>query len=290
MSHAQVLCLFLWFVCSLCALWRVKTQAHTVKSGGTVERPFYNIVNLVIYDERNAHEREMKSQLQRLLRDADHGSTNSTTIRQLFISCDPACADVARESGLSGESTGDMLHVGCEESYVPGILQKTVKSMQFCLETLDFDLLIRSNVSTVIDFGRLPMPELLTHARRSHGELLYASTSILHFSEQGKDDVAFASGTNIILNRQAVEHVVTHSDALDMQKPDDVAIGELFQGVATPHQTSTRMTWNDDDPLGVVFRNRDASENRSIDVRRMASIVNRIIDRNPLPRATFVSL
>jgi hypothetical protein len=46
------------------------------------------------------------------------------------------------------------------------------------------------------------------------------------------------------------------------------------------------MTWNDDDPLGVVFRNRDASENRSIDVRRMASIVNRIIDRHPLPRAT----
>ena len=260
MWHLPVLLL-----CAACALLiyiQEKFSQHkhgdTIKSGGSLARPFYRIVNLVIYDERNDHERQMQSQLQRLFRDANYASYT----RQLFIACDP--------TSLEAQENNHMLYVGCEESYAPGILQKSIKAMQFCLQTFDFDILIRSNISTIIDFDRLPMTELTSN------EVLYASTSIMHLNEPEK---AFASGTNIILNRNAVEYIVTHSDALDIQKPDDVAIGEILRGVATPYQTSTLMTWDEDNPSGVVFRNRDPNHDRSKDVRRMESIVSMILSR-----------
>ena len=103
------------------------------------------VVNLVIYDEAQEHERLMRHELVRLAR-------HTRDVTQLFVTMSPHC-DVAHQRG-------DVLYVpGCE-SYIPGILHKTLEAMEYCVRNLAFDVIVRSNISTVIDFRRLPLHEL----------------------------------------------------------------------------------------------------------------------------------
>lgn len=223
------------------------------KSYGLTLRP--RIVNLIIYNESSEYERQMQSELQRLFNGAKYGSYT----KQLFISCKPTLTDVTHESG-------HMLYIKCSESYIPGILHKTIEAMQYCMQTYEFDILIRSNISTVIDFHRLQIHPTY--------DFFYGSSYVWNRSEPDK---SFASGTNIILNRRAVEYLIANLDYTQIKTPDDVAIGDVLSRVTIPYQMPVKMIWNYDDPNGVVFRNRDEKDDRTKDVTRMASIVDRLL-------------
>jgi hypothetical protein len=77
-------------------------------------------------------------------------------------------------------------------------LHKTLEALAYCARNYAFDFCVRSNVSTVIDFARLPLGELDEGVQ-------YASTYIWH------GDAPFASGTNIFLSRAAVAYVLARS-------------------------------------------------------------------------------
>ena len=210
------------------------------------------IVNLVIYDEAQEHERLMRHELVRLAR-------HTRDVTQLFVTMSPHC-DVVHQ-------LGDVLYVPGRESYVPGILHKTLEAVAYCTRHLAFDFIVRSNISTVIDFQRLPLHELTD-------TLVYASAYMWNKEDRSS---AFASGTNIILNRAAVDFMLQHRDRLNHGTIDDVAIGALMCTATTPRELSTKMIWNDECTAsqGAVFRNR--SEDRYADVARMRRIVDRII-------------
>lgn len=223
----------------------------------------YRFANVVIFHEGVPHEREMKAQLRRLC---------PPSVRQIFVTMRAGLPDsYDRDSGVlyvSGSESRTPLDV---QSHIPGVLHKSIVAMRHCLDTLEFDFLVRSNISTVIDFGRLPVDEL------PRG-VAYGSTCVWHSGEPR----AFASGTNIILSRAATELLVSRSAELDMTTIDDVAIGAFFAraGVAAT-QLSSAMVWDTDDERGVVFRNRDFSdETRAADVRRMGQIVDRLLKRD----------
>ena len=209
------------------------------------------IVNLVIYNEENEHERKMKHELVRL---AQH----TRGVRHLFVSMSSKCTEV--------HVRGDVLYVpGCE-SYIPGILYKTLEALEYCVRNFHFDFIVRSNISTVIDFPRLPLHELTD-------EIVYASAYM--WNKDDRDNV-YASGTNIILNRAAVDFLISHRDQINSDDIDDVAIGRLLSRVTVPRQLSTEMVWNNESIDGVVFRNR--TDSREKDVKRMHKIVDRIIE------------
>jgi hypothetical protein len=134
------------------------------------------------------------------------------------------------------------------------------------MKTYDFDILVRSNISTVIDFNRLQI--------NTTDDFFYASSYIWNRSEP---DQSFASGTNIVLNRRAVEYAIANLDYTQLKTPDDVALGDVLRRVTVPYQMPVKMSWNDDDPSAVVFRNRDEMNDRTKDVTRMASIVDRLL-------------
>jgi len=142
-------------LCALCISYFInykiilegfKVFSHNPSSKSCVRasRPYYRIVNLVIYDESSKYEQQMQAELQRLFKGAKYGAYT----KQLFISCKPILTDITHESG-------HMLYIKCSESYIPGILHKTIDAMKYCMQTYDFDILIRSNISTIIDFHRL---------------------------------------------------------------------------------------------------------------------------------------
>jgi hypothetical protein len=209
----------------------------------------YRVVNIVIYNDAHEHERSMKLELVRLAR-------LTRDVKSLFVSLS-TCSDMHERDGV--------LHVPGTESFVPGILHKTMEALAYCVRHFQFDFVVRSNISTVIDFPRLPLHELTD-------PIVYASAYMWNKDDRAN---AFASGTNIILNRAAVEFLLAYRDRIDHGVIDDVAIGRALTPVAVPRQLSTEMVWNGEDRTGLVFRNR--SDDRAEDVARMRRIVDRII-------------
>ena len=217
----------------------------------------YRVVNLVIYDEAHEHERLMRRELARLAR-------HTRGVTQLFVSMSPRCDAVHQRDGV--------LYVPGRESYVPGILHKTLEAMAYCTRHLAFDFIVRSNISTVIDFERLPLHELTD-------TLVYASAYMWNKDDRSR---AFASGTSIILNRAAVDFMLLHRGRMRRDTIDDVAIGALMSSATSARELSTKMVWNDESVVqGAVFRNR--SDDRYEDVARMRRIVDRIIATRVAP-------
>ena len=209
----------------------------------------YRVVNLVIYNAAERHEVLMRRVLERL---------THTDVKRLFVSLTPGCTHVTERDGT--------LHVPGDESFIPGILHKTLEALSYCTRSFDFDFVVRSNISTVIDFSRLfgILPE-------PSDRPVYAST---HVWNEHSGSEAFASGTNIILNAAAVAYVLAARSELRMDTIDDVALGMLLRRVTVPRQLSPPMVWSDAGD-GVVFRNRGAD--RMHDVARMARRVDRIM-------------
>jgi hypothetical protein len=220
----------------------------------------HRVVNVVIYNDAHEHERLMKLELLRL-------ASRTSEVKSLFVSMSPRCSVVHESDGV--------LHVPGNESFIPGILHKTMEALAYCVRHFEFDFVVRSNISTVIDFPRLPLHELTD-------PIVYSSAYMWNRDDRAN---AFASGTNIILNRVAVDCLLAYRDRMDHGVIDDVAISRVLSPVSVPRQLSTEMVWNGEDRAGIVFRNR--SDDRADDVARMRRIVDRIIedreDRGPCP-------
>jgi hypothetical protein len=237
-------------ICVVVAMWTEKGVGSHHDLVDTLPR--YSIVNLVIYNESSSYERLMRRELERL---------EYRGVKRLFVSLSPECTAVHERDGT--------LYVPGSESFIPGILHKTLEALSYCASSFRFEFVVRSNISTVIDFDRLM--GIIPHRNRG---VLYAST---HIWGPGSPVGAFASGTNIVLNAAAASYVLSARGYLNMDAIDDVSIGELMRRVTKPLQLNQPMVWNDDSEassIGVVFRNR--SEDRMNDVARMARIVDRI--------------
>jgi hypothetical protein len=46
----------------------------------------------------------------------------------------------------------DVIFIKGEESMVPGCLDKTIRSIEFLLKNMEFDFILRTNMSSVFDF------------------------------------------------------------------------------------------------------------------------------------------
>ncbi len=83
-------------LCALCiACLTVFSHHPSSKPCGGTSRPYYRIVNLIIYDESSEYERQMQAELHRLFQGAKYGAY----MTQLFLSCKPTLTDTTHESG-----------------------------------------------------------------------------------------------------------------------------------------------------------------------------------------------
>jgi hypothetical protein len=104
------------------------------------------------------------------------------------------------------------------ESLIPGILEKTLLGIEFCLKHLDFDILIRSNMSTVIDYVELEKQISTIH--NPYGGHIWTSFN--------KSSLRFISGCCIVLNKNICNYLLKNKNDLQYELPDDVAIGTLL--------------------------------------------------------------
>ena len=139
------------------------------------------LVNVVLFCENVPHEQLMCNELRRL------GCAQG--VRQLFVAMHSAVD--------SPRLVGDILYIPGTES-MPGVQHKIVEAMRYCLQHIPFDVLVQSNISTVVDFTAITYPDVA--------------------------DTAGADTT--VLSRPAVEHFVLHADGARLYTANGVAIGD----------------------------------------------------------------
>jgi len=105
-----------------------------------------------------------------------------------------------------------------DENYIPGILNKTLLSMEALLPRLDeFDYVLRTNLSSFYYF-----PKLLEFLKK-------LPTSECYSAVIGNFNGKFGSGAGVIFSSDLVKLMIEHkAELIDNPLPDDVAIGRFL--------------------------------------------------------------
>ena len=121
------------------------------------------------------------------------------------------------------------IYVKGEETFIPGILNKTVEAIRAI--GLEYDFVWRTNLSSVLDFDGL-----LRYCRVQTSQNLrcvfYAGYTGLADVTTNKDidsNIRFASGSGFLLSREAVQYLIDNDGLLRRDLIDDVAIGALLE-------------------------------------------------------------
>jgi hypothetical protein len=119
------------------------------------------------------------------------------------------------------------------ESKVPGVLDKTVKAIEICLGLFDFDVLVRSNISTVIDLKQLEKQiQNIPSVYGGHPWVLDWfdwKFGINHETLPKYRHTEFISGTSIVLSKDKCQFLIQNKHKLDYSIVDDVSIGYLMK-------------------------------------------------------------
>ena len=157
------------------------------------------ILVLIITSDANARwQNEYKFYLDRISRN------NFMNITFKFVQC-----STAAEGPIH-------LNMQCSESFIPGILQKSVLAIK--KELKHFDFFVRTNLSTYIDCERL---QNMIAEYQFHEGPLYTGGLLFDWG---------ISGTSIVMNQKAADVLVSaYSKIKDKNVPDDVVIGEILK-------------------------------------------------------------
>ncbi len=142
-------------------------------------------------------------------------------IKSFFIFGDPNIKKPVLENG-------DKLLIKCEESYIPGIFQKSIRAIKYINRKYQYDFLIRTNLSSFYIYDNL-LPYL--ENQNPNLELFAGKRTKSKMSP----DNFFISGAGILFSKRSVQTLIKESRKLkpDMTKslPDDLIISYLMKSV-----------------------------------------------------------
>jgi hypothetical protein len=130
------------------------------------------------------------------------------------------------------ELIDDVLNIKGNESFVPGILNKTLEAFKYIDKNiLDYDYIIRVNISSIIDY------KILSDELEKNPMEYWGGTNVPNLSwydppcgivDNKYFGIQFSSGTNIIISKNGMKILLDNINLIDKSIIDDVAIGILF--------------------------------------------------------------
>jgi hypothetical protein len=174
------------------------------------------------------------------------------------------------------EFINDILYIKGKETYVPGITEKTIKSIEY-FKDYPFDYLVRSNISTIVNFDVLN--KNLRKKRIEYGgslnnlQWIDTASGIMDETYFG---TVYVSGISIVLSKKAVNELLINKKYLNYNVIDDVCIGLLFKEHThiVPKETGIVSTNGIFHKNTTFYRNR--TENRESDCIQMKKIIDKI--------------
>jgi hypothetical protein len=97
----------------------------------------------------------------------------------------------------------NIIYVKAKEDFIPGILDKTIKSIEYCLNNFEFDFIYRTNLSSFLVL-----------------EKFYEFISKNNYIEYGgvintHDNFLFASGSGFFMSKYICEYLIHNQSKLD---------------------------------------------------------------------------
>jgi len=108
----------------------------------------------------------------------------------------------------------DTIFIKGRESYIPGCLDKTIKSIEYVLKNFEFDFIFRTNMSSVVDLNILY--KLLNKDIECSGVI----------GDCGGQK--FVSGAGILISKDTCKLLVDMKSSLNYNVLDDVSIGQFL--------------------------------------------------------------
>ena len=159
--------------------------------------PSIKILNLVLYSTDNNGPYD---KMYKILTDYYKRFSNVTTV---FYTCD---STITTKYKLDD----NILFIQCEETYIPGILNKTISAFEYFENEFDnYDYIVRSNVSTIIQFDLL-VKTLNEYPLQYGGGMAFDLNQWIEENNvlRNKKDTAFIGGTGIIMSKEIMKEVM----------------------------------------------------------------------------------
>ena len=212
-----------------------------------------DVINLIIYNPAQEHEREMKSILEKYLQ-------RHIRVKPFFISLRPQKEKV--------EIEGNIMYIQGDESFIPGILHKTIEAIQYCNDHYSFQYLVRSNISTIIDFSTMNENMVTSDYSGCMGLEVRGLDPPFGINDNLLFGTKYLQGTHIVLTKKGVDYLIQNKEKLRYDIIDDVALG-LIMGSPT---RLGQIVQNGESSGNTCYRNK--SYNRKEDIERMKRIAN----------------
>ena len=124
------------------------------------------------------------------------------------------------------ELKDDILNIKGKETYIPGILDKTIKAFEYIDKNYNYDYLIRTNISTIVNF------DLLTQYLQDNTIKYGGGFKIMITKDHPYLDLInliYSSGTSIIFSKGTLTHFLNKKQFIRTDAIDDVSIGLLMR-------------------------------------------------------------
>jgi len=217
------------------------------------------IINLITYNQQLSYENEMKWIQQSYLQTIPY-------VQFYFITLCEQEEDLIIKDNV--------MYIKGTESFVPGILDKTVKAIEYCYHNLEYDYIIRTTMATVIDFSQLNENDITHHYMGCNPMTLQWLDPEFGIKDNSLFGLTFLQGINIILNNTAVENLMLHKDNIRRDIVDDVSLAIFFNKNNDKNIRLGNVSVNNSSDNAFCYRNR--SHDRQDDINRMKYIVNKI--------------
>lgn len=179
----------------------------------------------------------------------------------------------------------DILLIKGEETYVPGILDKTIKALSY-FSSHDYQYIVRSNISTIVNFTLLN--NYLNKNTINYAGGFLNNLQWIDHAGGIKDNTFFgtiyASGTCILFNKDTFNYLINNIHNINYDILDDVSIGLLLKDIPKTDighfyfvpEINDNYEYIKNNKNNIIFyRNRNST--RDIDVKQMKEIINLLI-------------
>ena len=118
----------------------------------------------------------------------------------------------------------DKLILNTPESYMPGILIKTIESFKIINNLYDYKHIIRTNLSSFFIVNNI-----LKISAKLNDNNIYTGIEGTHTQDNKK--IIFISGAGYWLSRDNINYILNNKNNLNINLIDDVSIGDLLSNI-----------------------------------------------------------
>ena len=186
----------------------------------------------------------------------------------------------------------NILYVPGKNSWVPGLLDKTIKAFEYVNENYTYNYIVRPNISTVVN-----IPKLCNYLSNQINNDYIGSPYVLNLKWidpiSGVTDkrywgLNFPSGTSYVLSKDVIDKIIVKKQTLHYELVDDLSLGVFYKDnnlsiskmdekyfVSVQYFNGKPIDLLDFD--NILFYRNKTDEDRNIDVENMKKIVNKLL-------------